>query len=329
MLVGSPLGCFLALRGIDQSKGLGLGTARSSQLMQCHPEFAVLPDGLPAVRRLFNIYHPYDAVAYRLEPLAYAPSELEKHKTAFVEFYGGGKRLHIAAQELGDSVSKTASRLGSTIAGAFRRSMKSDKNTTTTTTSNAQAVGGHEDTSAHGGGGSSAVVAVETGTTTKHYELGNQTKSAADGASPMDIDFGRPESTSAVPSPPPLSTTPSSAIARVAGGHLPSAGGWASVAAGHIDFSLQENSLENQYLSALSAHFLYWSSMDVAQFVYRAVKGLDVVSGKRLPLDGGGVGSLATSPRVGGRQERQHGGAVSGGDAMAVDQQHGQLAAHF
>ena len=42
---------------------------------------------------------------------------------------------------------------------------------------------------------------------------------------------------------------------------------------------LQESSLENQYLSALSAHFVYWTSVDVALFVLRAVHGLDVVTG--------------------------------------------------
>ncbi|KAI7835741.1 hypothetical protein COHA_010374 [Chlorella ohadii] len=41
----------------------------------------------------------------------------------------------------------------------------------------------------------------------------------------------------------------------------------------------QESSLENQYLSALSAHFNYWTSADVALFVLRAVHGLDVLTG--------------------------------------------------
>ena len=42
---------------------------------------------------------------------------------------------------------------------------------------------------------------------------------------------------------------------------------------------VQESSLENQYLSALSAHFNYWTSADVALFVLRAVHGLDVLTG--------------------------------------------------
>ena len=42
---------------------------------------------------------------------------------------------------------------------------------------------------------------------------------------------------------------------------------------------MQESSLESQYLSALSAHFNYWTSADVALFVLRAVHGLDVLTG--------------------------------------------------
>ena len=32
-------------------------------------------DGLPAVRRMYNLYHPFDPVAYRMEPLIVAGAE--------------------------------------------------------------------------------------------------------------------------------------------------------------------------------------------------------------------------------------------------------------
>ncbi|CAN0465401.1 unnamed protein product [Ascophyllum nodosum] len=47
--LGSPIGMFLMIRG--QHRGLGKGFK------------------LPGCRRLFNIFHPYDPVAFRLEPL--------------------------------------------------------------------------------------------------------------------------------------------------------------------------------------------------------------------------------------------------------------------
>ncbi len=123
-IAGSPLGCFLALRGVNQAAGTGLGTKASAALMQCNPSRPGPSDGLPRVRRLYNIYHPYDPVAYRLEPLAYNKAELEGRKNALVELVGGGRRLHIAAQELGDNMSQAASRFGSSIAGAFTFSKK-------------------------------------------------------------------------------------------------------------------------------------------------------------------------------------------------------------
>lgn len=61
---GSPLGLFLALRGINPAHTAGLGTPGAKQLMpgmSQHPD----GDGLPAVRRLYNLYQPYDPVAYR------------------------------------------------------------------------------------------------------------------------------------------------------------------------------------------------------------------------------------------------------------------------
>lgn len=123
-IAGSPLGCFLALRGVNQAAGTGLGTRASAALMQCNPNRPGPRDGLPKVNRLYNIYHPYDPVAYRLEPLAYAKVELEGRKNALVELVGGGRRIHIAAQELGDNMSQAASRFGSSIAGAFTFSKK-------------------------------------------------------------------------------------------------------------------------------------------------------------------------------------------------------------
>jgi hypothetical protein len=45
---------------------------------------------------------------------------------------------------------------------------------------------------------------------------------------------------------------------------------------------MQESSFENPYLSALSAHFVYWSSADVALLTLRAVHGLDVLTGQSM-----------------------------------------------
>ena len=59
---GSPLGLFLALRGMDPSKGRALGSAPATQASASR---STTPDGLPAARRMYNLYQPYDPVAYR------------------------------------------------------------------------------------------------------------------------------------------------------------------------------------------------------------------------------------------------------------------------
>jgi hypothetical protein len=288
--------------------------------MQCHPDYEVVPDGLPAVRRFYNIYHPYDPVAYRLEPLAYSPSELAGHRGALVELHGGGggKRLHIAAQELGDSMSSAASRLGSTLAGAlsFGRGQKRSAGGVGVA---GTAVGAGLAVVEPGQGarqGDAAVAAIDaafsgaalgniipekqqekslnpTGEaamdTTDNATAEKAAAVAAEEketetttAQPMDLEFGHPDSSIPTTNTTSTSTT-TSTISRVAGGELPTTRGWPTAAAGRIDFALQEASLESQYLAALKAHFIYWGSMDVALFIYRAVKGLDVVNGK--PLD--------------------------------------------
>lgn len=286
ILAGSPLGCFLALRGVDPLTR-PLGSAAAAPLMQCHPDFGVTPDGLPAVRRLYHIYHPYDAVAYRLEPLAYQSSELGRHRLALVPLHGGGgsKRLHIAAQELGDSVSSAASRLGSTIAGVMRLGSGRRRR--------------------RGGGGEGEGAATDAG----DEEASPTAAAAVEGAPvPMELEGCEGEegtaaasatASPAAPSSPPGSLPgppPPTFIARVAGGELPAEGGWPSSATGRLDFPLQESSLESQYLAALSAHFTYWSSRDVAQFVWRAVCGNDVLSGKPAAGAAAGVVASGTAP---------------------------------
>ena len=59
---GSPLGLFLALRGVDPTNGRALGT---NPISQSQPSCTSTADGLPAANRIYNLYQPYDPVAYR------------------------------------------------------------------------------------------------------------------------------------------------------------------------------------------------------------------------------------------------------------------------
>ncbi|KAF4699832.1 hypothetical protein FOZ63_021017 [Perkinsus olseni] len=92
-LLGSPLGLFLTIRN------------------------KLLPDGaLPTCRRVFNIFHPNDCVAYRVEPLV-AP-ELSEVPPMYIP-HRGGHRLHVAVKRLHSDVGSAFSNVGSTISRWF------------------------------------------------------------------------------------------------------------------------------------------------------------------------------------------------------------------
>eukprot|EP01018_Ginkgo_biloba_P004777 Gb_15964 [translate_table: standard] len=59
LTVGSPLGVFLALRNVR------IRTVNGQEYWQDE----VITEEMPAYRQMLNIFHPYDLVTYRLEPL--------------------------------------------------------------------------------------------------------------------------------------------------------------------------------------------------------------------------------------------------------------------
>ncbi|KAL3863613.1 hypothetical protein ACJMK2_005363 [Sinanodonta woodiana] len=74
--LGSPVGVFLAARGVEQ-----LG--EDFRLPTCH--------------KVFNIFHPFDPIAYRIEPLIH-PSAHEI-KAVLMPHHKGRKRLHLELKE--------------------------------------------------------------------------------------------------------------------------------------------------------------------------------------------------------------------------------------
>ncbi|KAG4388775.1 hypothetical protein AAZX31_09G214700 [Glycine max] len=85
--VGSPLGVFLALRNIR----IGIGRGQE------YWEQENIREEMPACRQMFNIFHPYDPVAYRIEPLVC--KEYISQRPVLIPYHRGGKRLHIGFQE--------------------------------------------------------------------------------------------------------------------------------------------------------------------------------------------------------------------------------------
>jgi hypothetical protein len=300
ILVGSPLGCFLALRGVDISFERGLGSSTSASLMQLHPENKGTGDGLPAARRVFNLYHPFDPVAYRIEPLAFPADVLQNRRAVSVPLFSGGKRLHVAAQEFGDVVSATAGRFWSfNKRSASQRKKKEEEDPKPAPVPPPPPPP------------SEAEAAVTTAGVEQHSTVDTLAEGVVDGAPTgggmaassrslalaqnegTPIVFGDIDAQASVEADQKLEnqdddTTDDercrySVVRRIAGGKLPSSVGWQRSDAGRLDFVLQEGYVENQYLSSLHAHFSYWSSLDVALLVHRAATGKDVVSGEHVP----------------------------------------------
>lgn len=57
---------------------------------------------MPSCRQMFNIFHPYDPVAYRIEPLVC--KEYIDRRPVLIPYHRGGKRLHIGYQEFVEKV---------------------------------------------------------------------------------------------------------------------------------------------------------------------------------------------------------------------------------
>lgn len=85
--VGSPLGVFLALRNIR------IGIGRGKDYWQDEK----ISEEMPSCRQMYNIFHPFDPVAYRVEPLVC--KEYVSKRPVIIPYHRGGKRLHIGFQE--------------------------------------------------------------------------------------------------------------------------------------------------------------------------------------------------------------------------------------
>ncbi|XP_022599457.1 SEC23-interacting protein [Seriola dumerili] len=92
--LGSPIGMFLTVRGLEKIE----------ETYQ-----------LPTCKGFFNIYHPLDPVAYRIEPMIIPDLDL---KPVLIPHHKGRKRLHLELKE-------SLSRMGSDLKQGFISSLKS------------------------------------------------------------------------------------------------------------------------------------------------------------------------------------------------------------
>lgn len=95
---GSPIGMFLTVRG----------------LKHIDPNYT-----FPTCKSFYNIYHPYDPVAYRLEPMIVSEVDLEP---MLIPHHKGRKRMHL---ELKDSLTRMSTDLKNNVLGSLRTAWQS------------------------------------------------------------------------------------------------------------------------------------------------------------------------------------------------------------
>jgi hypothetical protein len=229
LLLGSPLGLFLALRG---GGSLG-GTSATSASQSASQKSASQNASSLKCRRLYNVMHPYDPIAYRIEPLAWPPgapgaaAAPPHHRPAEVPYCRGGRRIQA---EVSDKVEAISSSLrgsmsfagGLSLGGALKSKLASAMATAAGALP-AGAMSASASAAVNPAGGAAA-------------------DAAGGGMSAAEGDAAA-----------------AAVLRRLAGGEEPS----------RLDFQLQTGDL-NPFLSALMAHTAYWACPDTALFILRA-----------------------------------------------------------
>uniref|UniRef100_A0A6Q2XRS2 DDHD domain containing 2 n=1 Tax=Esox lucius TaxID=8010 RepID=A0A6Q2XRS2_ESOLU len=95
---GSPIGMFLTVRG----------------LKRIDPNYS-----FPTCKNFYNIYHPFDPVAYRIEPMIVSEVDLEP---MLIPHHKGRKRMHL---ELKESLTRMSTDLKNNVLGSFRTAWQS------------------------------------------------------------------------------------------------------------------------------------------------------------------------------------------------------------
>ncbi|BFF94399.1 nascent polypeptide-associated complex subunit alpha muscle-specific form [Drosophila madeirensis] len=216
--LGSPIGMFVTIRGIDQ---LGL-------------DFH-----LPTCPGFYNIFHPFDPVAYRIEALVNA--DMNGIRPVLIPHHKGRKRMHLELRE-------TMTRVGADIKQRFMDTFKTTLDSVNFLATVTKVKKEAEETLAKQASSSSTLFqkqiedADESSVASTSTKTRNRTDSNSTTASDpefIELDF-------------PLGKLNDSK---------------------RVDYVLQEAPLEfiNEYIFALSSHVCYWGSEDTILFVMKEI----------------------------------------------------------
>ncbi|XP_034450570.1 phospholipase DDHD2 isoform X2 [Hippoglossus hippoglossus] len=226
---GSPIGMFLTVRG----------------LKRIDPNYT-----FPTCKSFYNIYHPYDPVAYRIEPMIVSEVDLEP---MLIPHHKGRKRMHL---ELKDSLTRMSMDLKNNVLGSLRTAWQSFARLPS----------------------AAALPPVEEGETTIERNLEETQASAAVTASSESEEKSADFWTKILEWPRALhmhyfqgvceessmsaeqGEQPEIKVGRLNGGR-------------RIDYVLQEKPIEsfNEYLFAIQSHLCYWESEDTALLLLKEI----------------------------------------------------------
>ncbi|KAL8565172.1 hypothetical protein ACOMHN_003959 [Nucella lapillus] len=255
--LGSPLAVFLALRGI-RPQGTG------------SPEH-FLPSG--TCRRLFNIYHPSDPVAYRLEPLVlkhYAtimPLPIHYFNSAHRTPYTQMTRKAYAAFKSG-STDELAQKLR-----AEENPDSSSKEDSTENLTVPQSLPARTDGKSNGASKGFSLSKWFTDLKPKRVE--DELSAELQMLQSMDQEAKRMQNTVHYPEPQDIDKTGQSTgtihidmQAQQSTVHYPEPQDINKTELEYrLDYQLRERSMENSYVSLLTSHTSYWSNRDIALFL--------------------------------------------------------------
>ena len=223
--VGSPIGLFLLLKGDRIHIGNG---------GEC--KHGIDPAGVqtscPAVDRIYNVFHPHDPVAYRIEPLI--DKRYSKLKPFQILYTKGGLKGTIAGiTDMTDTfVEKTQ-----TIVSGIVNSMSISWFSSTTRSVSPSRV-------TESGEGKNQIELQDVGRGTEEKQQPEESRNVSPVKKASSVEEKE---------------IPPKTIIEEESFH-PSV---------RYDFSMQEGIMENPYLSALGVHMNYWSDQDCAAFVLR------------------------------------------------------------
>jgi hypothetical protein len=247
ILLGSPMGMFLSLRN-------------ATQLF--HPEMVSdTSDGnstdissftLPT-NHLYNIFHPSDPVAYRIEPLLLRPASLctsNMHSSlpepVYLTVPGEDVRLHVKAMQFTNVVRKSLFSTSSSLSdhGKSRHKNSVGKNTSTT--------------------GSTTTNAISSWTSLLESAIANVSSTQPQSNNNKNSTETNPQQATSVSS---ASTGGEKTNATTSDNTNTIRFPLGGVQNPRIDYCLQPLIVDNEYISAVTAHSSYFTNTDIQDFL--------------------------------------------------------------